>query len=118
MSEIAKDVFKARCLFTFIPRFLWPAAGNVLSMLVLNNCGILQNAITWERGVGFISATYGFMQIGLPVVLFVIRSINIVGMAKKKEAKLAAAKESKNTVEMSSVDKSKASEDPSKEKKE
>ena len=57
------------------------------------------------------------MQIGLPVVLFAIRSMNIVGMAKKKEAKLAAAKESKGMTEMQNLD-AKKDDDPSKEKKE
>ena len=104
-------------MFTFIPKALWPLVGNIFSMLALNNCGILQNAITWERGVGFIAATYGLMQIGLPVVLFAIRSMNIVGMAKKKEAKLAAAKESKGMTEMQNLD-AKKDDDPSKEKKE
>ena len=58
--EVTKDVFKSRCLFTFIPKFLWNPLGNILTMVVLNSIGLLQNAITWERGVGYLHATYGF----------------------------------------------------------
>lgn len=41
LSEVAKDVFKARILFSFIPGFLRPIIANQLSMLSLNYFGIL-----------------------------------------------------------------------------
>lgn len=41
LSEVAKDIFKARILFRFIPSSLRPFIANFLSFLCMNYFGIL-----------------------------------------------------------------------------
>jgi len=41
LSEVAKDIFKARILFGFIPSALRPIIANFLSFLCMNYLGIL-----------------------------------------------------------------------------
>lgn len=81
LSEVAKDVFKARALFSFIPPVMRPVIGNFFSMLCLNYFGILQTALTFERGGFFMSATYSCIPIGIIVCLAASRTLNIVKIA-------------------------------------
>ena len=81
MSEVAKDIFKARSLFAFIPAPVRPWVGNFLSMLCLNYFGILQTALTFERGGAFMAATYSFIPIGLLVILGASRTLGLVKIA-------------------------------------
>jgi len=99
LSEVAKDVFKARILFTAIPAGLRPWLGNFLSMLTLNYFGILFCALTFERGGNFMGATYGFIPIGLIVFLVASRSLGMVRKAQSLEKKLAAAKTGDSAVD-------------------
>ncbi len=41
LSEVAKDIFKARVLFGFIPAALRPVIANFFAMLCMNYFGIL-----------------------------------------------------------------------------
>lgn len=81
LVECAKDVFKARALFAFIPAFIRPFVANFMSLLCLNYFGILQNALTFERGGAFMKATYGIIPIGLCIFLGLSRSLGLVKMA-------------------------------------
>ena len=85
LSEVAKDIFKARCLFSFIPALPRHILANFLSMLCLNYFGILINALTFERGGAFMAATWYLVPVGLFAVLGVSRSLGLVRMAQKKE---------------------------------
>lgn len=52
--------------------------------------GTAFSLLTFSRGGNFLKATYFYMFIGLPLFLFIFRSINLVGMANKKKEKLQA----------------------------
>ena len=85
LSEVAKDIFKARSLFSFIPGVLRHILANFLSMLCLNYFGILINALTFEHGGAFMSATNYLVPLGLFIVLGLSRSLGLVRMAQKME---------------------------------
>ena len=99
LSEVAKDIFKARSLFSFLPGVLRHFLANFLSMLCLNYFGILINALTFERGGAFMASTYYLVPIGLFTVLGLSRSLGLVRMAQKKEQ----AKAKKNEQSSSAV---------------
>jgi len=81
LVEVNKDVFKARALFSFIPSALRPFVANFFSFICLNYFGLLQNALTFERGGNFMSATYAFVPIGLCLLLGASRTLGMVKMA-------------------------------------
>lgn len=85
LFEVAKDIFKARSLFGFIPATLRPILGNFFSFLAMNYLGTLMNAKTFERGGAFLAATWYFVPIGLFVILGVSRSIGLVQIAQKMD---------------------------------
>jgi len=90
-SECVKDIFKSRILFNqFIPGPLRNFVANQVSFLTWNYFGIMFAALTFDRGYNFVSATYAFVPIYLVVFLFLSRTFNLVGIAKKKEKALAA----------------------------
>lgn len=101
LSEVAKDIFKARILFSFIPGFGRQILGNIFSMLCMNYFGILINALTFERGGAFMAATYYCVPISLFVILGLSRSLGLVRMAQKMDpnykppAKVQTAPETK-----------------------
>lgn len=88
--ELAKDIYRARSLFDFIPAPFGHIITNVLSMMVMNYCGVSFNQLTFERGGNFAKGTYYLIWIIVPLLLVVEKSIGLVGMAKKKDAKKAA----------------------------
>lgn len=91
LSEVAKDIFKSRSLFTAIPAAVRPWIANFGSMLCMNYLGILLVALTFERGGVFMSATYAFVPIGLFILLTASRSLGLVKYAQKLEAKKVGA---------------------------
>ena len=93
LSEVAKDIFKARVLFSFIPAPLRPFVANFFSMLCLNYMGILHCGLTFERGGNFMRSTYALVPVGLIVFLAVSRSMGMVKMAQRLEAKSAKTAE-------------------------
>jgi len=99
-TEANKDVFKSRILFKqFIPGFLRNFVANQVSFLILNYLGVAFAALTFERGLYFMGGTRYFVPILLTVFVMISRSINLPGIAKKKEAKIKAAKEAKTKKE-------------------
>lgn len=92
LVEVAKDVFKARILFGFIPAKLRPLTANFFSMFCLNYFGVLQNALTFERGGNFMKATFAIVPVTLTLVLAASRTLGMVRIAQKME-KTKAAKE-------------------------
>lgn len=56
----------------------------------MNYLGIVFCATTWHNVYMFISSTHYFIFIALVVMLAISRTMNLVGYAKKVEAKIAA----------------------------
>lgn len=99
-TEANKDIFKSRILFKqFIPGFMRNFVANQASFLTLNYLGVSFASLTFERGLYFMYGTYFCVPIYLTVFVMISRTINLPGIAKKKEAKLKAAKEAKTKKE-------------------
>jgi D-alanyl-lipoteichoic acid acyltransferase DltB (MBOAT superfamily) len=85
LFEISKDLYRSRCLFSWLP---YPSlVCNFLSFICMNYLGVMFGMLTFERGLNFARGTNYLVLIMLPVTLIVIRSVNLVGMAKKKDEK-------------------------------
>jgi hypothetical protein len=96
LSEINKDIFKSKVIFNqYIPPVARSFAGHVGNMLAMNYFGIVFQALTFERTGWFLSQTYAFVFISLIVLLGYLRTTNIVGRAKKVQAKKDAIKNDK-----------------------
>ena len=94
--ELAKDMYRMRILFKWIPApldFWLPWACN---MIILNFLGVSFCSMTFENGRNFAEGVYYWLWIGLPIALVVIKASGIVSYAKKLEAK---AKESNDKKE-------------------
>jgi len=85
--ELAKDIYRAKFLFRFIPDPFGHIIANLLTMFVLNYLGVAFNCLSFERGFNFGKGTCFLIFIGLPVALFLEKSIGLVRIAKKLEAK-------------------------------
>lgn len=81
LVECAKDMFKARALFGSIPPFARTIIANFLSLFCLNYFGILQNALTFQRGGAFMQGTWAIVPVGLVIFLGASRSLGLVKMA-------------------------------------
>jgi hypothetical protein len=96
LSEVNKDVFKSKVIFNqYIPSVARSFVGHVGNMLAMNYFGIVFQALTFERTGYFLSQTFAFVFISLIVFLGYLRGTNIVGRAKKLQAKLDAIKSKK-----------------------
>jgi len=87
MTEIAKDIYRSRVLFEFIPVDLRGPLSNFLSFSILNYCGVYFNQLTLERGNNFARATNYCVLILVPVTLIAIKAIGLVKIAKSREKK-------------------------------
>ena len=85
--EVAKDLYKARIIFSFIPSVIRPLIANFLTMLALNYLGTLHNAMSFENGFIFCGATYYFVIIGSILILATSRIFGLVKYAQKLEKK-------------------------------
>ena len=59
----------------------------------MNYLGVTFCAIEFSKAKAFMGATHYFVLWGLPLILVISSATNLVGRAKKMEAKLAAKKE-------------------------
>lgn len=83
--ELAKDVYRARVLFEWVP---FPSiCANLVTMLLLDYLGTSFNQLTFERGFNFAKATNYFGFIAIPLLLFISKASGMVGIAKKRMAK-------------------------------
>ena len=87
MSEVAKDLYKARIIFKFVPKELHWILSNTVTMLMLNYLGCMFNALTFENGTKFGAATYYFPFILSVVVLIASRTLGLVKYAQRIEGK-------------------------------
>ena len=90
LTECAKDVFKARSLFSFIPGVLRPFVAHFMTMFCLNYFGILQVALTFENGGAFLRATWAIVPVGIMVFLLLSRNLGLVRYAQKLDASKSA----------------------------
>ena len=86
LVEVAKDIFKARSLFSFLPPIMRHILGNIFSMICMNYFGILICALTFERGGAFMAYTWYLVPVGLFATLTFSRSVGLVRIAQKLEA--------------------------------
>lgn len=89
LSEVTKDVYKSWVLFRFIPGWLRLFLANQVSLFTMNYLGVIFGSLTFEKGLAFMSATNYIVPLGLFVLLAFMRGINLVGIAKGVEKKLA-----------------------------
>ena len=98
--ELSKDIYRSRVLFKWFP---YPElVSHLLTMLALNYLGTSFNALTLERGLNFGAGTYYFVYILLPVLVIVSKATDMVGIAKKEEARQAKLEEGKSEATSSS----------------
>ena len=85
ICEIAKDIFKARSLFTWIPKPLRWIIANQLTMYSLDYFFVVVNAQTTENVLFFFNATY-WNVVWLPFIVFgITRGFGLAGIARKYE---------------------------------
>ena len=75
LGVINKEFYKSRILFTGIPYA--SIIANVLNMFIVNFLGIAFTLITFERCINLTKATYGIPWILLPVVLAVVKILDL-----------------------------------------
>lgn len=91
--ELAKEIYRARILFRWIPAPLDFLIPWICTMLTLNYFGVSFNQLTFERGHTFAIGTNYYIWIILPVLLAAVKFSGIVKYAKKLEAAEKAKKE-------------------------
>ena len=90
MNEVAKDLYKSRIIFSkFIPKELHWFVANQITMVSLNYLGCMFNALTFENGTKFGGATYYWIFVLSVVILTASRTLGLVKIAQKMEAKQA-----------------------------
>lgn len=95
--ELAKDIYRCRILFNFIPEGLRHPLANICCMIVLNYFGTSFNSLTFERGLTFGAGVNHFVFIMIPIALFLVKSLGLVKKAKKIEEALKKKNEEKET---------------------
>ena len=95
LSELAKDIYRSRIFFRWIPSPLNSIIANFLSMLMMNFMGISFMLLTFEKGWRFSSSVSHFVYIVITIFFVIFRFSGITKKAAKLEQKLkdkAAAK--------------------------
>jgi lysophospholipid acyltransferase len=95
LSELAKDIYRSRILFRWIPYPVSSILANFLSMLMMNFMGVSFMLLTFEKGWRFSSSIYHFVYIVITVLFVIFRFGGITRKAAKMEkiiAEKAAAK--------------------------
>ena len=90
LSELAKDIYRSRILFRWIPYPLNCILASFLSMLMMNFMGISFMLLTMEKGWRFSSSVYHFVYIVIVVLFVIFRFGGVTRKAAKLEAKLKA----------------------------
>lgn len=90
LSELAKDIYRSRILFRWIPYPLNSILASFLSMLMMNFMGISFMLLTLEKGWRFSSSVYHFVYIVIVVLFVIFRFGGVTRKAAKLEAKLKA----------------------------
>jgi len=69
--QVAKEIYRTKIIFDFIPHNLRGIIENFLSMLVCNYLGICFCCLTIENGFMFLKSTNYFIPIILLTLLFI-----------------------------------------------
>lgn len=80
LSELAKDIYRSRILFRWIPYPLNSILAAFLSMLMMNFIGVSFMLLTFEKGIRFSASVNHFVYITI-VVMFII--FRFGGVTKK-----------------------------------
>ena len=87
-TEICKDVYRARYLFTkLIPQPLNMIITHTIVQVVVNYMICTASALTWTKGMNFMRGTYGCIYIIIFVVFASFKAIGIVSISKNMENK-------------------------------
>lgn len=81
LGEVAKDIYRSRILFEFIPGPVKTILGNFLSMLCMNYLGCIFMLLTFERGFRFTNSIYNCIYILVLTSFVVLRFSGIVKYA-------------------------------------
>ena len=83
--ELAKELYRARAVFGFIPEPIRPILANFLTMLVMNYLGTSFCNLTFERGGNFARGTYYMVTVALITLPFLCKAIGLSKIAKSME---------------------------------
>jgi lysophospholipid acyltransferase len=85
--ELAKELYRARAVFRFIPEQARPFVANFLSMIVMNYLGTSFCNLTFERGGNFAKGTSYLVTLALIALPFLCKAIGLSKIAKSMEKK-------------------------------
>lgn len=89
LGELAKDVYRSRVFFRFIPHPFGHILANILTMMSLNYLGTSFGLLTFELGYNFSKAMHHFVFIYIMVLFAIFRFGGIPRKAQKLEEQLA-----------------------------
>lgn len=95
--EVAKDLYRMRILFRWIPEPLDFWLPWALNMTVLNYLGVSFCQLTLDKGMHFARGNYYWLWISLPTTLLFIKFSGLVSYAKKLEIKEKESKDAKKS---------------------
>lgn len=98
-TEFAKDVYRSRVFFRFIPHPLSHIIANVLTLMTMNFFGVSFCLLTLEKGGSFSKAMHHFVYIYVIVLFVIFRFGGIPRKAAKLEEKLKLKETNKNKAE-------------------
>ena len=84
--ETAKELYRARALFKWIPDNVAWLIGNQGMLFICSYFGVSFNQLTFSRGLIFAKATYFIVWIINPLLLVILKLGGFAKMAKKIEA--------------------------------
>ena len=90
LVECAKEIYRARIFFDWIPDPYHYMIANFMSTTALNYLGILFALLTFENGFRFMSSMWYLWTIMMPAFLIFSKVFGLVPMAKKLEKKRQA----------------------------
>jgi len=96
LSELSKEIFRARYFFRAIPWPLSTILANVASMLMMNFWGICFSLLTLEKGYKFSKGCYFFPYWVILGLYIFMRAFNVAGIAAKLQKKDEERKKQKD----------------------
>mmetsp|Transcript_38321 Transcript_38321/g.36676 ORF Transcript_38321/g.36676 Transcript_38321/m.36676 type:complete len:126 (+) Transcript_38321:1040-1417(+) len=98
LSELSKELYRARYLFRHIPYPISSILAHVISMIFMNFWGICFCLLTFEKGNIFSKSTYYFTYIIIVAGYAFMRVFKVASIAQgmeKRDKELKEAKEKK-----------------------
>lgn len=83
--ELAKEVFRNRDLFEWMPYYLKWFLANQLTMFQMNYLGVSFNQLTFERGYNMAKGTGFIVWIATPIALGIMKGISAMRKSKPKK---------------------------------